>query len=131
MQAWTTSQAGSLGIAHWLSEVLTDIFNTSDPQVIVPTCPKTATIISIPKHSTVLCLNGYPLALIPIIMKSFKWLVIAHMKTIDVSVDPNCIHFYIGGPVVELVFNFKYLGVHIFDNRLWSINTASIVKKAN
>ncbi|KAI3358994.1 hypothetical protein L3Q82_015377 [Scortum barcoo] len=37
------------GCAYQLTEVLTDIFNTSLQQAAVPTCLKTATIIPIPK----------------------------------------------------------------------------------
>ncbi|KAI3362573.1 hypothetical protein L3Q82_001608 [Scortum barcoo] len=39
------------GCAYQLTEVLTDIFNTSLQQAVVPTCLKTATIIPIPKTS--------------------------------------------------------------------------------
>ncbi|KAI3374185.1 hypothetical protein L3Q82_006042 [Scortum barcoo] len=41
------------GCAYQLTEVLTDIFNTSLQQAAVPTCLKTATIIPIPKTPTV------------------------------------------------------------------------------
>lgn len=73
------------------SQVLTDIFNSSLSQVILPTCLKTATIIPVPKSSTVSCLNDYsPVALTLIIMKCFERLVMAHMKnTIDLTVDPH------------------------------------------
>ncbi|KAI3366309.1 hypothetical protein L3Q82_000426 [Scortum barcoo] len=56
-----------------------------------PTCLKTATIIPIPKTSTVTGLNDYrPVALTPIVMKCFERLVMAHIKDcIDVTVDPH------------------------------------------
>ncbi|KAI3355434.1 hypothetical protein L3Q82_017900, partial [Scortum barcoo] len=43
------------GCAYQLTEVLTDIFNTSLQQAAVPTCLKTATIIPIPKTQTAVC----------------------------------------------------------------------------
>ncbi len=53
-----------------LSEVLTDIFNISLFQAKVPSCFKSATIIPVPKTSTVSCLNDFrPVALTPILMK--------------------------------------------------------------
>ncbi|KAI3368067.1 hypothetical protein L3Q82_026889, partial [Scortum barcoo] len=57
----------------------------------VPTCLKTATIIPIPKTSTVTGLNDYrPVALTPIVMKCFERLVMAHIKDcVDVTVDPH------------------------------------------
>ncbi|KAI3355174.1 hypothetical protein L3Q82_017873 [Scortum barcoo] len=79
------------GCAYQLTEVLTDIFNTSLQQAVVPTCLKTATIIPIPKTSTVTGLNDYrPVALTPIVMKCFERLVMAHIKDcVDVTVDPH------------------------------------------
>ncbi|KAI3352553.1 hypothetical protein L3Q82_005498 [Scortum barcoo] len=76
------------GCAYQLTEVLTDIFNTSLQQA-VPTCLKTATII--PKTPTVTGLNDYrPVALTPIVMKCFERLVMAHIKDcIDITVDPH------------------------------------------
>lgn len=44
---------------HQLSKVLVDIFNTSLAQTSVPTCLKTATIVPVPKYSTVRGLNDY------------------------------------------------------------------------
>ncbi len=56
-----------------LSEVLTDIFNISLFQAKVPSCFKSATIIPVPKTSTVSCLNDFrPVALTPILMKCFE-----------------------------------------------------------
>ncbi|KAI3354853.1 hypothetical protein L3Q82_004545 [Scortum barcoo] len=79
------------GCAYQLTEVLTDIFNTSLQQAAVPTCLKTTTIIPIPKTPTVTGLNDYrPVALTPIVMKCFERLVMAHIKDcVDVTVDPH------------------------------------------
>ncbi|KAI3369447.1 hypothetical protein L3Q82_007487 [Scortum barcoo] len=79
------------GCAYQLTEVLTDIFNTSLQQAAVPTCLKTATIIPIPKTPTVTGLNDYrPVALTPIVMKCFERLVMAHIKDcVDATVDPH------------------------------------------
>ncbi|KAF7646089.1 hypothetical protein LDENG_00193790 [Lucifuga dentata] len=66
--------------ADQLASVLTDIFNTSLNQAIVPSCFKTATIIPVPKKSTITCLNDYrPVALTPIMMKCFERLIKQHM----------------------------------------------------
>ncbi|KAI4893078.1 hypothetical protein NFI96_011541 [Prochilodus magdalenae] len=75
--------------ADQISEVLADIFNVSLTQAAVPTCLKTATIIPVPKSSTVTGLNDYrPIALTPIVTKCFERLVMTHIKaTIDVTVD--------------------------------------------
>ncbi len=77
--------------AFQLSEVLTDIFNISLFQAKVPSCFKSATIIPVPKTSTVSCLNDYrPVALTPILMKCFEWWVMDQInKGIDFSIDPQ------------------------------------------
>ncbi len=60
--------------AAQLTDVLTDIFNTSLSQAVVPTCLKSTTIIQVPKKSPVSCLNDYrPIALTPIMMKCFEF----------------------------------------------------------
>ncbi|KAI4882981.1 hypothetical protein NFI96_015780 [Prochilodus magdalenae] len=76
--------------ADQISEVLADI-NVSLTQAAVPTCLKAATIIPVPKSSTVTGLNDYrPIALTPIVTKCFERLVMTHIKaTIDVTVDPH------------------------------------------
>ncbi len=62
--------------AEQLTDVLTDIFNTSLSQAAIPTCLKSTTIIPVPNKSPVSCLNDYrPIALTPIIMKCFERLV--------------------------------------------------------
>ncbi|XP_059831519.1 uncharacterized protein LOC132397158 [Hypanus sabinus] len=66
--------------ADVLADVLTDIFNISLSQAIVPRCFKTSTIIPVAKKSVVACLNDYhPVTLTPIVMKCFEWLVKPHI----------------------------------------------------
>ena len=73
-----------------LTDVLTDIFNTSLSQAAVPTCFKKTTIIPVPKTSSPSCFNDYrPVALTPIIMKCFERLVMQHIKsTLPPTLDP-------------------------------------------
>ncbi|KAL0154309.1 hypothetical protein M9458_050422 [Cirrhinus mrigala] len=73
--------------AAQLMDVLTDIFNTSLSQAVVPTCLKSTSIIPVPKKSPVSCLNDYrPIALTPIMMKCFERLV---MHDIQFAYRPN------------------------------------------
>lgn len=59
--------------ADQLAGVLTDIFNTWLYQAVAPSCFKTATIIPVPKTTTVSSLKDYhPVALTPIMMKSSR-----------------------------------------------------------
>ena len=76
--------------AEQLSDVFTDIFNTSLSQAAVPTCLKSATIIPVPKKSKPACLNDFrPVALTPIIMKCFERLVMRHIKNcLPANLDP-------------------------------------------
>ncbi|KAM7374814.1 hypothetical protein PAMP_007451 [Pampus punctatissimus] len=76
--------------AEELTDVLTDIFNTSLSQAVVPTCFKNTTIIPVPKKTSPSCFNDYrPVALTPIIMKCFERLVMKHIKSIlPPSLDP-------------------------------------------
>ncbi len=76
--------------AEQLTDVLTDIFNTSLSQAVIPTCLKSTTIIPVPKKSPVSCLNDYrPIALTPIIMKCFERLVMHNIKTsLPNTLDP-------------------------------------------
>ena len=67
--------------AEQLTPVLTDIFNLSLAQAVVPACFKTTTIVPVPKHSSAVSLNDFrPVALTPIMMKCFERLVLAHLK---------------------------------------------------
>ncbi len=76
--------------AEQLTDVLTDIFNISLSQAVIPTCLKSTTIIPVPKKSPVSCLNDYrPIALTPIIMKCFERLVMHNIKTsLPNTLDP-------------------------------------------
>ncbi|KAL0195209.1 hypothetical protein M9458_008781, partial [Cirrhinus mrigala] len=76
--------------AAQLTDVLTDIFNTSLSQAVVPTCLKSTSIIPVPKKSPVSCLNDYcPIALTPIMMKCFERLVMHHIKSsLPITLDP-------------------------------------------
>ncbi len=76
--------------AAQLTDVLTDIFNTSLSQAVVPTCLKSTTITPVPKKSPVSCLNDYrPIALTPIMMKCFERLVMQKIKTsLPNTLDP-------------------------------------------
>ncbi|XP_072110653.1 uncharacterized protein [Mobula birostris] len=78
------------GCVDQLADVLTDIFNISLSSTIVPTCFKAATIVAVPKKSSVSWLNNYrPIALTSIIMKCFERLVMRHIKTLlPPSLDP-------------------------------------------
>ncbi|KAL0154729.1 hypothetical protein M9458_048992, partial [Cirrhinus mrigala] len=65
-----------------LTDVLTNIFNTSLSQAVVPMCLKSTSIIPVPKKSPVSCLNDYhPIALAQIMMKCFERLVMHHIKS--------------------------------------------------
>ncbi len=76
--------------AAQLTDVRTDIFNTSLSKAVFPTCLKSTTIIPVPKKSPVSCLNDYrPIALTPIIMKCFERLVMQKIKTsLPNTLDP-------------------------------------------
>ncbi len=71
-------------------DVLTDIFNTSLTQAVVPTCLKYTSIIPVRKKSPVSFLNDYrPIALTPIMMKCFERLVMHHIKSsLPNTLDP-------------------------------------------
>ena len=65
-----------------LADVLTDIFNISLSQAIIPRFFKTSTMIPVAKKSVVSCLNDYrPIALTPMVMKCFEQLVKPHTTT--------------------------------------------------
>ncbi len=76
--------------AAQLTDVLTDIFNTSLSQAVVPTCLKSTTIIPVPNKSPVSCLNDYrPIVLTPIMKKCFERLVMQKIKTsLPNTLDP-------------------------------------------
>ncbi|KAL3058249.1 hypothetical protein OYC64_010426 [Pagothenia borchgrevinki] len=70
---------------------MTDIFNLSLAQTVVPTCFKTTTIVPVPKHSAAAGLNDFrPVALTPILMKCFEKLVLAQLKScLSPTLDPH------------------------------------------
>ena len=76
--------------ADQLACVLTDIFNTSLTQAVVPSCFKAATIIPVPKKPNTTNLNNLrPVALTPIIMKCFERVVKDHIiSKLPPSLDP-------------------------------------------
>lgn len=76
--------------ADSLTDVLTDIFNISLSQAIIPDCFKATTIIPLPKKSPTTTLNDYrPIALTPIMMKCFERLVKAHItSSLPTTFDP-------------------------------------------
>ena len=76
--------------ADSLTDVLTDIYNTSLNQAIIPASFKATTIVPLPKKSPVSSLNDYrPIALTPIMMKCFERLVKPHLtSTLPTTLDP-------------------------------------------
>ncbi len=73
------SGTGAKKCSSQLTDVLTDIFKISLAQSVVPGCLETFIIIPLPKRTPVTCLDDYhPVALSPIIMKCFEWLVMCH-----------------------------------------------------
>jgi hypothetical protein len=83
--AWPDELPGRVprACADQLASVLTDIFNLSLSESVIPTCFKQATIFSVPKNTKVTCLNYYrPVALTSVAMKCFERLVMAHINTI-------------------------------------------------
>ena len=76
--------------ADSLTDVLTDIFNISLSQAVIPECFKATTIIPLPKKSPATTLNDYrPIALTPIMMKCFERMVKAHItSSLPATFDP-------------------------------------------
>ena len=82
--------------------MLTDIFNLSLQQSIVPTCFKKATIIPVPKKAQATCLNDYrPVALTPVIMKCFERLVMARINSyLPAGLNPLQFAYRATGPLM-------------------------------
>ncbi|KAK1787339.1 hypothetical protein P4O66_002838 [Electrophorus voltai] len=76
--------------ADQLAYVLTDIYNTSLSQAIVPQCFKATTAVPLPKKSPALTFKDYrPVALTPIMMKCFERLAKDHiMSRLLATLDP-------------------------------------------
>ncbi|KAI3357764.1 hypothetical protein L3Q82_015530, partial [Scortum barcoo] len=92
------------GCAYQLTEVLTDIFNTSLQQAAVPTCLKTATIIPIPKTSTSTVTDKTKQPL--------------HQREEDQGDDCGLQKgqippLYIGGTAVEVVSSFRHISASL------------------
>uniref|UniRef100_A0A8C7X192 Reverse transcriptase domain-containing protein n=1 Tax=Oryzias sinensis TaxID=183150 RepID=A0A8C7X192_9TELE len=77
--------------APQLAPILTEIFNLSLAQAVIPSCLKSATIIPVPKKSPISSLNDYrPVALTPVIMKCFERLVLQHINDhLPPDLDPH------------------------------------------
>ena len=72
-----------INCASQLATVFTNIYNTSLRLCKVPSSFKQATIIPIPKKSSVSCLNDYrPVALTAIPMKAFERIILKYIKTL-------------------------------------------------
>ncbi|KAI3376028.1 hypothetical protein L3Q82_016561 [Scortum barcoo] len=95
------------GCAHQLTEVLTDIFNTSLQQAahLEGWCRQN-------NH----CIN----------VKKTKEMIVDFRRGRHLP-SP----LYIGGTAVEVVSSFRYLGVHISDDLTWSKNTSCLIRKAH
>jgi hypothetical protein len=76
--------------ADQLASVVTDIFNLSLYESVIPTCFKQTTIVPLPKNTKVTCLNDFrPVALTSVAMKCFERLVMAQINTIiPETLDP-------------------------------------------
>jgi hypothetical protein len=76
--------------ADQLAPVLTEIFNESLQQGVVPSCFKSAVIVPVPKKGKVSTLNDFrPVALTSVVMKVFERLVLAFLKGVtDHLFDP-------------------------------------------
>ncbi|KAF7643823.1 hypothetical protein LDENG_00232730 [Lucifuga dentata] len=99
--------------ADQLKDVFTDIFNTSLHQTVVPKCLKSATIIPVPKKSSVSCLNDYrPIALTPIIMKCFERLVMQHIRTLlPPNLDPHQFAYRANRSAEEAISNALHVAL--------------------
>ncbi|KAI3376031.1 hypothetical protein L3Q82_016564 [Scortum barcoo] len=96
------------GCAHQLTEVLTDIFNTSLQQGGTPG--------GLVQTKQPLCIN----------VKKTKEMIVDFRRGRHLP-SP----LYIGGTAVEVVSSFRYLGVHISDDLTWSKNTSCLIRKAH
>ncbi|XP_029027485.3 extracellular calcium-sensing receptor-like [Betta splendens] len=65
------------------ADQLAPIFNGSLQLSTVPNCFRQSTIVPLPKKSSIASLNDYrPVALTSVVMKTFEWLVLRHLKDI-------------------------------------------------
>ncbi len=105
--------------AEQLTDVLTDIFNTSLSQAVIPTCLKSTTIIPVPKKSPVSCLNDYrPIALTPIIMKCFERLVMLNIKTsLPNTLDPLQFAYHLNHSTDDTISSTLHLALTHLENK--------------
>ena len=87
--------------ADQLAGVLTDIFNMSLTESVIPTCFKQTTIVLVSKNTKVTCLNDYrPVALTSVAMKCFERLVMgshqhpypSNPRPTPICIPPKQIH---------------------------------------
>ncbi|XP_072911359.1 uncharacterized protein [Hemitrygon akajei] len=107
------------GCADQLADVLTDIFSISLSSATIPTCFKAATIVPVPKKSSVSCLNDYrPIALTSIIMKCFERLEMRHIKTLlPPSLDPLQFVYYPNRSTEDAIATTLHLALTHLDKK--------------
>ncbi len=105
--------------AAQLTDVLTDIFNTSLSQAVVPICLKSTTIIPVPKKSPVSCLNDYrPIALTPIMMKCFERLVMQKIKnSLPNTLDPLQFAYRLNRSTDDAISSTLHLALTHLENK--------------
>ncbi len=105
--------------AAQLTDVLTDIFNTSLSQAVVPTCLKSTTIIPVPKKSPVSCLNDYrTIALTPITMKCFDRLVMQKIKnSLPNTLDPLQFAYHPNSSTDDAISSTLHLALTHLENK--------------
>ncbi len=119
--------------AEQLTDVLTDIFNTSLSQAFISTCLKSTTIKPVPKKSPVSCLNDYrPIALTPIITKCFESLVMHNIKTsLPNTLDPLQFAYWPNRSTDDAISSTLHLALTHLENidsyvRMLFINFSSV-----
>ncbi len=102
--------------ADQLAPIFIKIFNRSLELCKVPSCFKCSTIIPIPKKSKITGINDYrPVAQTSVVMKSFKKLVLAHLKDITgPSLDPLQFAYRANKSVADAVnMGLHYVLLHL------------------
>ncbi len=99
-----------------LTDVLTDTFNTSLSQAVIP---KSTIIIPVPKKSPVSCLNDYrPIALTPIMMKCFERIVMHKIKTsLPNILDPLQFAYCPNGSTNDAISSTRNLALTHLENK--------------
>uniref|UniRef100_A0A8C1J6G0 Reverse transcriptase domain-containing protein n=1 Tax=Cyprinus carpio TaxID=7962 RepID=A0A8C1J6G0_CYPCA len=102
--------------ADQLAPIFSQIFNRSLELCEVPSCFKHSTIIPVPKKPKITGLNDYrPVALTPVVMKSFEKLVLAYLKDIT---GPLLDPLQFGYPANRSVDDAINLGLHFIMQHL-------------